>query len=121
MIPIRVIDADVLVVGAGGAGCRAAIAAKQTDPAHTVVVALKGRIGESGSTDCFRSVTHLFGAALASPSNVDSAEQHFLDTCAAGLGMEDEYLTRILAYEAPERLKERFVTRIGAGKERLDS
>jgi NADPH-dependent glutamate synthase beta subunit-like oxidoreductase len=48
MVEYQLIETDVLVVGAGGAGCRAAMAA--ADAGARVVLIEKGRLGVTGNT-----------------------------------------------------------------------
>ncbi len=49
MIPVRQMQADVLILGGGSAGCMAAIRAKELDPSARVVVFEKGDLLYSGS------------------------------------------------------------------------
>jgi fumarate reductase (CoM/CoB) subunit A len=96
----EIVETDVLVVGGGGAGARAAIEADEHGA--DVVLASKGEFGRSGITHMI-GVSH-FGAALGHADPRDSPEHHFLDIIAAGRGMCDERLARIIAFESPQRL-----------------
>lgn len=91
------LQTDVLVIGAGGAGARAAVAAKESGV--DVLLVSKGPIGRSG-------ITPVAGwglqAALGHVDGRDSPEQHFLDTIQAGRGLADQNLVRVLAMNAPE-------------------
>ncbi|NPV55024.1 MAG: FAD-binding protein [Firmicutes bacterium] len=99
-----VYEADVIVIGSGAAGIRAAIAA--SDGGARVMMLTKGRLCQTGST--FYPLTPGWGVSaatgLADPS--DSIEAHYEDIIAAAQGMCDPGLARILATEAPVRLKE---------------
>ena len=70
-------DADVVIVGAGGAGLRAAIAVAEADPA--LVVALVSKVYPMRS----HTVAAEGGAAAVTQAN-DSLEAHFHDTVAGG-------------------------------------
>jgi fumarate reductase (CoM/CoB) subunit A len=99
----QIIDIDVLVVGGGGAACRAAIAAH--DAGAKAILALKGPLGASGATVApGRAVAWQASDDCAGPD--DSPEGHLHDILEAGLGMADPRLARILAYEVVERMKE---------------
>jgi succinate dehydrogenase / fumarate reductase flavoprotein subunit len=58
------LEFDVLVVGSGGAGLRAAIAAKETDPGLAVAVVTKGRLDSAGVTATACSDRMAFHATL---------------------------------------------------------
>jgi fumarate reductase flavoprotein subunit len=70
-------DADVAIVGAGGAGLRAAIAVAQSDP--SLVVALVSKVYPMRS----HTVAAEGGAAAVTQAN-DSLDAHFHDTVAGG-------------------------------------
>jgi succinate dehydrogenase/fumarate reductase flavoprotein subunit len=99
------IRADVLIIGAGLAGCRAAIAAIEAG-ARDVLVLAKGRFPVSGSS--FYPLAHGVGFSASTPASVpgDSPEVHFQDILAAGAETCDHRLARILADEAPARLED---------------
>lgn len=104
---MRTLTFDVLVVGGGAAGTRAAVAAAEFG-ARTAMV-LKTEVGRSGST-CFPAHGPHGSAYQAadgcSHADGDSPDRHFDDIMNTGLGMTDGRLARILADEAPERLHE---------------
>ncbi len=95
------LQTDVLVIGAGAAGCRAAIEAH--DRGAKVVLMAKGRFTHSGST--FFPLTIAVGYTCALPdSDASGPEAHYREIMEAGLGMASPTLARILAEEAPARL-----------------
>ena len=89
---------DILIVGGGGAGIRAAITAARGG--CQVIVANKGPIGRSGTTpmamEAFQSV--------CIPG--DSAELHFQDTVEGGRYLGDENLITALVRDAPKRARD---------------
>jgi succinate dehydrogenase/fumarate reductase flavoprotein subunit len=50
MLPIDDLTADVLILGAGGAGMLAALHVTTANPRARIVIAVKGLIGQSGCT-----------------------------------------------------------------------
>ena len=98
---IQRISTDVIVIGGGGAGARAAIAAieKGTD----VILVSKGLVGRSGSTPL---ASWGFAAAFGHGDVRDSPEQHFLDTIEEGRFISEQDLVRTLVSNAPERALE---------------
>lgn len=114
----RQIQTDVLVIGGGLAGMRAASAAWEMGAATALV--LKGRLGSSGSSA-------IAGGGLAavlnnSPGSGDSIERHFLDTMAGGDFINDPALVRTMvggargAVEDLERVGAEFVREGGGAK-----
>ncbi len=100
----RIIETDVVVVGGGGAGCRAAMAA--ADCGARVTLIDKGRVGVTGST--FDPFTWGKGiiAAVEGYNPTDDPEVHFREAMAAARGLADPALVRAVAYEAPARFRE---------------
>lgn len=94
------LSTDVLVIGAGGAGMYAAIAAARAG-AH-VILADKNMIGRGGAT----IMAQMTVAAALSEEEPDTWEDHLADTLAAGRGLCDEALAEVLCRSAPERLRE---------------
>ena len=93
---------DILILGSGGAGLLAALAARTRNPALDVTVAVKGLFGKSG---CTRMVQGGYNVALA---ETDSVENHFLDTLKGGAWINDQELAWTLVSRAPgcvERLE----------------
>ncbi|MBI2304086.1 MAG: FAD-binding protein [Chloroflexi bacterium] len=91
----QVIMADVVVVGAGNAGLRAAVAAA-SQGAETVVVS---KSPFPGGSSCVAGGFHQasFGAD-------DSEDLHFRDTIKGGYYLGNQRLIRILVREAKERI-----------------
>jgi fumarate reductase (CoM/CoB) subunit A len=105
MIPCiaYVLDTDVLVIGGGGAACRAAIAAH--DAGARTLLALKGELGASGATTApGRGVAWQVADDCSSPE--DGPDVHLANILDAGLGMADPDLARILAHELPAHTAE---------------
>jgi fumarate reductase (CoM/CoB) subunit A len=99
-------ETDVLVVGAGAAASRAALAAAQAG-ARTIV-AVKKQVGRSGATNYPRKGPYgsAWQAADGCSGAEDSPEVHYRDIMSAALGMADARMAWTLAHEAPERLLE---------------
>ncbi|MDO5835294.1 MAG: fumarate reductase (CoM/CoB) subunit TfrA [Methanobacterium sp.] len=93
--------ADVLVIGSGGAGCRAAIEAKKHD--LDVIIVSKGLSYKSGCTTLAEGG---YNAAFAYVDAKDSVQAHLEDTLKGGGYLNDPELARILVEEAPDRLTE---------------
>jgi succinate dehydrogenase/fumarate reductase flavoprotein subunit len=93
----------VLIVGGGGAACRAALEAAETGV--QVVMVMKGTLGESGATAYKVAEMAGFNVADGQVDPLDSPEEHYKDIIKAGQGMADPVLARIVAEEAPQALK----------------
>ena len=93
-----VATSDVVVVGAGGAGMRAAIAA--ADAGANVVLLTKGQAARSGATTM---ACPSYQAAFAMEDERDSAEVAFEDTCYEGRYLGDENLVKALTDESTDR------------------
>jgi len=102
MIPV--LDTDVLVVGGGGAGVRAALSAAESGA--RVLMVLKGVLGSSGATAYRVSSVGGFQAATGLADPQDSPDEHFKDIVRAAQGMCSERLARIVASEAPRALQD---------------
>jgi len=88
---------DVLVIGGGVAGLRAAIAA--ADGGAEVLLLTKDTIGESNTWYAQGGI-----AAVLQP--LDSYESHIQDTEIGGAGLCDERAVRIVVEEGPKRVLE---------------
>ena len=97
---IDILETDLLILGAGGAGLCAALHAADRSPHLSVTVVVKGLLGRAG---CTRMVQGGYNAVLASP---DSLDAHFLDTLAGGGWINDQELVWTLVNEAPGRVLE---------------
>src|SRR5258705_1898215 len=100
MTDVRSLDYDVVVIGAGGAGLRAAIEAL----AHGAKVALvcKSLLGKAHTVMAE-------GGIAAAMGNVDSSDDwrtHFRDTMRGGKFMNHWRMAQLHAQEAPDRIKE---------------
>ena len=94
------LETHVLVVGAGGAGMYAAIAAARNGA--DVIQADKSMIGRGGATIMAQMTT----AAALGEEEPDSWEKHLDDTLDAGRGLCNEELSAILCEEAIDRIRE---------------
>ena len=94
------LSTDVLVIGAGGAGMYAAIAAARAGA--RVILADKNMIGRGGAT----IMAQMTVAAALSEEEPDTWEDHLADTLAAGRGLCNEALAEVLCRAAPDRIRE---------------
>jgi succinate dehydrogenase / fumarate reductase flavoprotein subunit len=99
---VRVERCDLLVIGAGGAGLRAALAARQRNPALEVVILTKGELGRSGVTATACSDRMAFHATLptSEPRGPDAWRYHAGDIFRLGGFVSDEDLAEILARDS---------------------
>ena len=93
------LQCDVLVVGGGGAGLRAAIAAAEADPSLRVTLVTKGALGKSGVTATACSDRMAFHAALPTtpPGGEDAWRSHADDIYRIGGCVSDADLAEVLA------------------------
>ena len=96
-------QADVVVVGAGGAAMRAAVSA--AEQGASVIVVAKQSVGRGGSTVHGASEIMSMGASGFGVAE-DNPDVHFRDTMEAGLGFIDPTLVRALAEDAPKRVSD---------------
>jgi len=92
-------DCDVLVIGAGGAGLRAAIEAS----AHgaSVVVVSKSLLGKAHTVMAEGGVA----AALANVDDRDDWKVHFADTMRGGQYLNNSRMAELHAKEAPDEVR----------------
>ncbi|MBA2314971.1 MAG: fumarate reductase/succinate dehydrogenase flavoprotein subunit [Chloroflexi bacterium] len=91
---------DVLVVGAGGAGLRAAIEA--ADQGASVGLVCKSLLGKAHTVMAEGGVA----AALAHVAPADSWQVHFRDTMVGGKLLNNPRMAELHAQEAPDRVRE---------------
>jgi fumarate reductase flavoprotein subunit len=97
---LQVLQTDLLILGAGGAGLFAALHAHQANASLDITIAVKGLLGKCG---CTRMVQGGYNVALA-PG--DSIERHFMDTIEGGGWLPDQDLAWTLVNGAVERVHE---------------
>jgi succinate dehydrogenase / fumarate reductase flavoprotein subunit len=95
-----VLEHDVLVIGAGGAGLRAAIEASAQGV--TVGVLTKSLLGKAHTVMAEGGMA----AALANVDDRDSWRVHFADTMRGGQYLNNWRMAELHAKEAPERVRE---------------
>jgi len=91
---MEIFSCDVLVVGGGGAGLRAAIAVAETDPKLTVAVISKVYPMRSHTVSAE-------GGAAAVIKSGDSLEAHVYDTISGGDWLCDQDAVEVFVREAP--------------------
>jgi len=91
---------DVVVIGAGGAGLRAAIEASAQGVKTALVC--KSLLGKAHTVMAEGGVA----AALASVDNRDSWQVHFRDTMKGGKYLNQWRMAQLHAQEAPQRVRE---------------
>jgi L-aspartate oxidase len=97
---IPALEAEVLVIGSGVAGCSAAIAAAGAGAGSgPVLVLAKGAPRDTNTW-------HAQGGVAVALGDDDSVERHLADTLEAGAGLCDEAAVRKLVSEGPECVRE---------------
>ncbi|WP_248583004.1 fumarate reductase/succinate dehydrogenase flavoprotein subunit [Nocardioides sp. InS609-2] len=91
---------DVVVIGAGGAGLRAAIAAH--DAGAKVVIVCKSLLGKAHTVMAEGGIAASMGNAYPE----DNWEVHFRDTMRGGKMLNNWRMAQLHAQEAPERVME---------------
>jgi succinate dehydrogenase / fumarate reductase flavoprotein subunit len=91
---------DVVIIGAGGAGLRAAIEASSSGA--SVAMICKSMLGKAHTVMAEGGAA----AALANKDPRDSWEIHFRDTMKGGKYLGDWRMARIHAQQAPDRIRE---------------
>ncbi len=100
MADFQSVEHDVLVIGAGGAGLRAAIAASAAGV--KVGLVCKSLLGKAHTVMAEGGMA----AALANVDDRDSWRVHFADTMRGGQYLNNPRMAELHAREAPERVKE---------------
>ncbi len=103
----KTISCDVLVVGSGGAGLRAAVAAKSKGA--RVLIASKFSIGQTSNTYISKGV--MAASGIGSPE--DSIDTHVNDTLNSGRFLNDKAMVEAIASRAKEETS--FLQKCGAG------
>lgn len=98
----EILTTDVLVIGGGMAGCRAAIAA--ADYGGSVVLATKMPLNNGGASTF--PVAEMAGYNAGDPDIPGDVEKHYEDIVNAGQGMANPILAQILAENAPGTIAE---------------
>lgn len=96
---IKTISSDVLIIGSGGAGSRAAI--EVDDAGLKPLIVSKGLSFRSGCTGMAEGG---YNAVFKTVDKDDSIEAHMHDTLKGGSYLNDEKLVEILVNESPKRL-----------------
>ena len=100
MTEFQTVDHDVLVIGAGGAGLRAAIEAASTGV--SVGVVCKSLLGKAHTVMAEGGVA----AAMGNVDDRDSWRVHFADTMRGGQYLNNWRMAQLHAQEAPARVRE---------------
>lgn len=96
---IKTISTDVLIIGSGGAGSRAAI--EVDDSGLKAIIVSKGLSFRSGCTGMAEGG---YNAVFKTVDKDDSTDAHIFDTLKGGSYLNDEKLVEILVNESPKRL-----------------
>jgi succinate dehydrogenase / fumarate reductase, flavoprotein subunit len=99
-IPYETHEHDVLIIGAGGAGLRAAIEALAQGV--TVGVVCKSLLGKAHTVMAEGGIA----AAMANVDAADSWRTHFCDTMRGGKFLNNWRMAQLHAQEAPDRVRE---------------
>lgn len=100
------ISCDVLVIGGGAAGCRAALSAKEAEPSLRIILACSGKLGMGGSTNMVASEALGINAPLNAMHDGDSPDIYNEDMLRTGGGLADAKLCRIIADESMDRIND---------------
>src|SRR5881227_4373849 len=100
MVNYQSFEHDVLVIGAGGAGLRAAIEASAAGV--TVGIVCKSLLGKAHTVMAEGGVA----AAMANVDERDNWKVHFADTMRGGQYLSHPRMAELHAKESPERVRE---------------
>ena len=103
--------ADVLVIGSGGAGMYAAIEAARLG--RSVILLDRSLIGRGGAT----VMAQMTVAVALEEGGLDHPDHHYADTLAAGRGLCDPAMARLLCEEGPARIREMDAWGVGWARE----
>lgn len=101
------LSTDVLIIGAGGAGIYAALEASRAGA--SVILLDRSLIGRGGAT----VMAQMTVAVALGEKTPDHWSHHYADTLAAGRGLCDENLARILCEDGPLRIREMDQWKVG--------
>jgi succinate dehydrogenase/fumarate reductase flavoprotein subunit len=96
---LEVVSCDVMVIGGGGAGLRAAIAAK-SDNAKKVIVVSKSKIGYACNTYLSKAIV----AASGQTESADNARAHWADTLEGGRYLNNEAIVARMTERIPSEI-----------------
>jgi len=98
---VKKLNTDVVVIGGGGAACRAAI--EVSGKGLNCIMVDKGRPGRSGATPCaLWSIQAPMGAK--GRDERDTPDQFFEDMVKAGRFIGDQNIAEVVAFDAVERI-----------------
>jgi succinate dehydrogenase / fumarate reductase, flavoprotein subunit len=96
---MRTLETDIAIIGAGGAGMAAAIAASEAGSRSILID--RSLIGRGGAT----VMAQMTVAAAVGEQTEDHWTHHLKDTLAAGRGLCDERLARLLCEEGVDAIR----------------
>lgn len=99
------IFSDVLIIGGGAAGSRAAYEAKRNYPNLDITLVTSGKYGLSGSSNLIASESLGINAPFNYMKDGDNCEIYLQDILTTGNGLSDPNLCKIIADEACDRAK----------------
>ena len=105
------LQSDVLVIGAGGAGMYAALAAARAGASVQLID--RSLIGRGGAT----VIAQMTVAVALGEECPDHWEHHLADTLTAGRGLCDATLAQLLCEQGPERIREMDAWKVGWARE----
>ena len=100
------IACDLLIIGGGAAGSRAAYEAKRAHPELEILMVVAGNFGSSGSTNLIASESLGINAPFNFAGDGDSPDVYYADMMETGAGLSDPALCRVIADEACDRINE---------------
>ncbi len=99
-MPYETHEHDVIVIGAGGAGLRAALAA--SEHGTTTALICKSLLGKAHTVMAEGGIA----AALGNVESEDTWRMHFQDTLFSGKYLNNWHMAELHAREAPDRVRE---------------